>query len=137
MTTPISKSRLIRIFLYSVISPCCPLLAISADGTEHETSPGTFTGGQLCTRVVTIRMPDRQCNFHRDMRKLVTFMNLILNVLCTMTTCEISFFAFLTQNRVVNSPLWPAKFSLIVGRNHLDKCCGLYGVTETRAGWRC
>lgn len=30
MTTPISISRLIMIFLYSVISPCCPLEAISA-----------------------------------------------------------------------------------------------------------
>lgn len=107
------------------------------DGT-WDIAGGAFTGGQLCARVVTIRMPGRQCNFHRDMRKLVTFMNSILNVLCTMTTCGISFFAFLTQNiTVVNSPLWPAKFSLIVWRNHLNKCRGLYGVTETWAGWHC
>lgn len=30
MTTPISMSRLITIFLYSVISPCCPQQAIPA-----------------------------------------------------------------------------------------------------------
>ncbi|MEQ2173302.1 hypothetical protein GOODEAATRI_030754 [Goodea atripinnis] len=36
MTTPISKSRLIRIFLYSVISPCDPERAISAAGIGHK-----------------------------------------------------------------------------------------------------
>lgn len=36
MTTPISRSRLIWIFLYSVISPCCPEWAISAADTGHE-----------------------------------------------------------------------------------------------------
>lgn len=36
MTTPISRSRLITIFLYSVISPCCPKRAISAADTGWE-----------------------------------------------------------------------------------------------------
>lgn len=36
MTTPISKSRFSRIFLYSVISPCCPQQAISAAETGQE-----------------------------------------------------------------------------------------------------
>lgn len=35
MTTPISRSRLITIFLYSVISPCCPKRAISVGERER------------------------------------------------------------------------------------------------------
>lgn len=42
MTTPISRSRLIRIFLYSVISPCCPERAISAAGTGWKRETETF-----------------------------------------------------------------------------------------------
>lgn len=54
MTTPISMSRLIRIFLHSVISPCCPLQAISAAETGQErqrrssleTTPTTAESGK-------------------------------------------------------------------------------------------
>lgn len=99
MTTPISKSRLIRIFLYSVISPCCPLLAISAAGTL----PKTVKVEELCILEVTIQIPNRLSQISEVNICTCTFMNLILRVLCTKTTCRIFFLCFSYTVTVVNS----------------------------------